>query len=130
MKTPPCIRVWTALCCLSAIPTLAQVTAFTYQGRLNDGPNPANGIFDLRFGLWNSPDTGNSTQLGLVTNLLTRVTNGLFTVRVDFGGPVWTGGDRWLELAVRTNGPAPTGFTTTTSAASAWNFSAVPSTNR
>lgn len=112
MKTPRCILVWTALCCLSALPTLAQVTAFTYQGRLNDGPNPANGVFDVRFGLWNSPDTGNSTQLGLVTNLLTRVTNGLFTVRVDFGGPVWTGGDRWLELAVRTNGPVPAGFTT------------------
>ena len=27
----------------------AQGTAFTYQGRLNDGGNPANGIYDLRF---------------------------------------------------------------------------------
>jgi len=27
----------------------AQTTAFTYQGRLNDGANPASGNYDLRF---------------------------------------------------------------------------------
>jgi len=27
----------------------AQGTGFTYQGRLNDGGNPANKIYDLRF---------------------------------------------------------------------------------
>ena len=26
-------------------------TAFTYQGRLTDGPNPAKGIYDLRFSI-------------------------------------------------------------------------------
>jgi hypothetical protein len=32
--------------------TFAQGTAFTYQGRLNEGANPANGIYDLRFTIW------------------------------------------------------------------------------
>lgn len=92
-----------ALCGFTAIPAFAQGTAFTYQGRLNVGPNPATGLYDLRFGLWNSADTANGTQLGLVTNAVTRVTNGLFAVTLDFGN-VWTGGDRWLEIAARTNG--------------------------
>ena len=29
--------------------TFAQGTAFTYQGQLNDGTNPATGSYDLRF---------------------------------------------------------------------------------
>jgi hypothetical protein len=34
----------------SPIPTcLAKGTAFTYQGRLNDGAGAASGIYDLRF---------------------------------------------------------------------------------
>src|SRR5215510_9052663 len=31
---------------------LAQGTAFTYQGRLNDGAGPASGIYDLRFAIY------------------------------------------------------------------------------
>ena len=44
-----------------------QGTAFTYQGRLNDGANVANGIYDLRFAIYNALNAG--TQQGnLVTN--------------------------------------------------------------
>jgi len=32
----------------------AQGTAFTYQGRLNDGANPASGIYDLRFAIYDA----------------------------------------------------------------------------
>ena len=32
----------------------AQGTAFTYQGRLNDGANPANGDYDLRFAIYDA----------------------------------------------------------------------------
>ena len=32
-------------------------TAFTYQGRLNEGGTPANGSFDFRFTVYNQADT-------------------------------------------------------------------------
>src|SRR5271165_4604504 len=87
---------------------LAQGTAFTYQGRMYDGTNPANGIYDLRFGLYDAFTVG--TQQGsLLTNSPTAVSNGLFTVTLDFGNQ-FPGANRWLEIAVRTNG-APTFFT-------------------
>ena len=39
--------------CAATFSAAAQGTAFTYQGRLNDGGNPANGFYDLTFQLWN-----------------------------------------------------------------------------
>ena len=86
---------------------LAQGTAFSYEGRLNDGANPANGSYDLRFALFDSASSG--TQQGnTITNTATAVNNGLFAVTLDFG-PQFSGADRWLEISVRTNGSG--GFT-------------------
>jgi hypothetical protein len=81
----------------------AQGTAFTYQGRLNDGPNPANGIYDLRFTIYDSSG-GAGVIAGPLTNSTTPVSNGLFTVTLDFGTGVFSGEDRWLEIGVRSNG--------------------------
>ena len=82
----------------------AQGTAFTYQGRLNDGTSPANGAYDLTFALF-SVDSG-AGQLGnTVTNNATAVSNGLFIVTLDFGNQ-FLGANRWLEIGVRTNGAA------------------------
>ena len=80
----------------------AQGTAFTYQGRLNNGANPATGLYDLRFTIYDDATVGNAG--GALTNAATPVTNGLFTVMLDFGAGVFTGADRWLEIGVRTNG--------------------------
>jgi len=82
---------------------LAQGTAFTYQGRLNDGTSPANGIYDLRFTIYDSPGGGLIVG-GPLTNAPTGASNGLFTVTLDFGSGVFTGPARWLEIGVRTNG--------------------------
>ena len=80
----------------------AQTTAFTYQDRLNDGPGPANGSYDLRFGLWSAASGPAQVGSTLTTNAVA-VTNGGFTVTLDFGHQ-FPGADRWLEIAVRTNG--------------------------
>jgi hypothetical protein len=81
----------------------AQGTAFTYQGRLNDGANPANGRYDLKFGLFNASTNGTLVSSDYATNSATTVSGGLFTVTLDFGD-VFAGPGRWLEIAVRTNG--------------------------
>ena len=88
----------------------AQATAFTYQGRLNDGGSPANGAYDLRFTLFDSI-TGGSQQRGALTYNAVAVSNGLFTLALDFGSQ-FPGADRFLEIGARTNGGAS--FTTLT----------------
>jgi len=80
-------------------------TAFTYQGRLTDAGNPANGRYDLECAIFDDASAG--TQIGGgVTNLGVTVSNGLFTVSVDFGANVFTGDARWLGIGVRSNGLA------------------------
>jgi hypothetical protein len=83
----------------------AQGTAFTYQGRLSDGVNPASGNYDLRFTVYDS-STGGIVAGGPLTNAPSSVSNGLFTVTLEFGPGVFTGSARWLEIGVRTNGSA------------------------
>src|ERR1700690_2744336 len=51
----------------------AQGTAFTYQGRLNDGVNPAGGIYDLRFTIYDSTNQPGTVISGPVTDSATAV---------------------------------------------------------
>jgi hypothetical protein len=85
---------------LFAIAARAQTTAFTYQGRLNDGTNLANGNYDFRFQIYNG---GGAVAAGPLTNAPVGVTNGLFTVALDFGN-VFDGTTRTLEIGVRSFG--------------------------
>ena len=103
MKMP--IRI--PLVLLAVVAGIAQIqaqgTAFTYQGRLNSDGSPANGFFDITFSVWTS--AGGPAQVGgILTNTAVAVSNGLFTVALDFGATPFTGEDRWLEIGVRTNG--------------------------
>lgn len=84
------------LCAVSA--AWAQTTAFTYQGRLTDAGNPANGDYDLQFTLFDALVGG--TQQGIQTRNPVTASAGVFTVTLDFGA-VFTGGDRYLEIGVR-----------------------------
>lgn len=90
------------LVCSAGNILFAQGTAFTYQGRLNDNGALATGKYDLVFSLFDVA-SGDSALTTPVTNTLTSVTNGLFTVIVDFGD-VFDGSERWLQIQVRTNG--------------------------
>jgi len=77
-------------------------TAFTYQGYLNDGGQPANGSYDFTFSLYDAIAGG--TWLGTVEVLNTAVIHGYFTVSLDFGTGLFDGATRWLEIGVRPTG--------------------------
>ena len=78
-------------------------TTFTYQGRLQDDAQAAVGLYDLRFTLHDALSGGSAIGNSL-TKPATGVTNGLFTVSLDFGATVFDGNARWLAIEVRTNG--------------------------
>ena len=80
-------------------------SAFAYQGRLNDGGQPANGTYDVMFALYAAPSPSGGAQVGTaITNLNLVVSNGLFNVTIDFGADAFNGDARWLQIGVRTNG--------------------------
>ena len=87
----------------AAFKLAAQGTAFNYQGRLSDGGSPANGSYDLRFGVYDAVTNGSAISFPL-TNAAVAVSNGLFAVTLDFGPGVFAGNNYWLDLGVRTNG--------------------------
>ena len=115
MKTPPftikAITLLTLLLCGSNA-VQAQGTAITYQGRLSDGTNPADGSYDFRFALYTA-DTNGSPTSPTLTNSPVAVNNGLFTVMLDFGAGRFDGTAYWLAIGVRTNGSSAD-FTTLT----------------
>ncbi len=103
-----CTATTLALLCLAALhhqlSTLhAQAPAFTYQGRLTENGSPASGLYDLRFTIFN---LGGSAVAGPQTNSAVAVSNGVFTVMLDFGSVPFDGSARWLEIGVRPNGSA------------------------
>src|SRR5437016_7768269 len=81
----------------------AQNTSFTYQGRLTDGGTPANGNYDLQFALFDSLSGG--AQVGSTQTINTvAVSNGVFTVSLDFGANSFPGANRFLEISARPTG--------------------------
>ncbi|RME12849.1 MAG: hypothetical protein D6816_00510, partial [Bacteroidetes bacterium] len=74
-------------------------TSFTYQGRLTDGGSPANGTYDFQFDLYDAA-TGGSPVGSTSTQSDITVTDGLFTVTLDFGS-VFDGTALWLKISVR-----------------------------
>ncbi len=75
-------------------------STFTYQGRLTNSSGPVTDICDFQFRLFDSEMAG--TQIGdTATKSDVNVSNGLFTVQLDFGGEAFKGSDRFLEIEVR-----------------------------
>jgi hypothetical protein len=75
-------------------------TAFTYQGRLDSGGAPANGIYDFRFTLFDADTAGSAVAGPLSVNDVT-VTDGLFTATLDFGAAPFAGSERWLVVEAK-----------------------------
>jgi hypothetical protein len=80
----------------------AQGTGFTYQGRLTDAGNPADGLYEMQFKLFDTGAIGTGIQQGsAITDSAVQVTNGVFTVQLDFGPGVFDGSGRYLEIGIR-----------------------------
>jgi hypothetical protein len=78
-------------------------TAWTYQGRLMDANEPADGLYDFEFRLFSDPNLNSyQVQVGDVVEINDLdLIDGYFTVELDFGSDVFDGDARWLEISVR-----------------------------
>jgi len=97
--------VFCALCGLWLADARAQVTAFSYQGKLTDNGNAANGNFEMQFKLYDVPSGGAPLGNAIVADPV-GVAAGVFVVTLDFGSSVFNGNPRYLEIAVRPDGSA------------------------
>lgn len=83
-------------------PAFAYGQAFTYQGRVELNGTPVNGPVNLGFVM--TSDAAGSAILGAQGLPNVAVRDGLFTVTLNdaaqFGPNAFTGGDRWLQVAV------------------------------
>ena len=87
----------------SARPLNATVgTGFTYQGQLTDGGAPANGAYDFEFKLFDALSGGRQVG-GDFMQVDVTVTNGLFTVQLDFGD-AFDGTALFLNIGVKPEG--------------------------
>ena len=101
-----CAVVVSLLATAAPVEVRAQVgpTAFTYQGRLNDGGNGVDAATArMQFGLWDSEVGGH--LLGTAwESYPVEITDGIFTTQVDFGESGFDGNARWLEIRVDVTG--------------------------
>lgn len=90
------------LCACFALGVSAQTTAFSFQGSLKDGAAAANGNYDFQFALYDAV-TGGSQLGSTLTQNTVAVTNGIFSVSLDFGSQ-FPGANRFLEIRVKLSG--------------------------
>jgi len=92
------LRFWAVLL-ISAISAAAQTTAFNYQGKLTDTGVPQ-ATYQMQFRLFDAVSGG--SQIGsTINNASVAVTDGVFSVKLDFGTNAFSGADRFLEIGVR-----------------------------
>ncbi|MDX2116260.1 MAG: hypothetical protein SFZ24_11675 [Planctomycetota bacterium] len=75
-------------------------TAITYQGHVDESGALVNGTADFQVTLWTAAVAG--TQVGPTLSFSgVQVTDGFFSLTLDFGPTAWTGSVRWLQVASR-----------------------------
>ncbi len=85
-------------------------TAFTYQGQLKENGAPVNTTTgSFRLYLYDAETGGNQVGYTVISGVT--ISNGLFTLRPDFGAGAFDGEARWLEVRVYKTG---TGWVTLT----------------
>lgn len=75
-------------------------TSFTYQGQLEVSSVNGNGAFDFEFDLYDAKTNG-TLIAGPVALDGVSVSDGIFSVDLDFGVDAFDGSDRWLEIRVK-----------------------------
>lgn len=80
--------------------------AFTYQGSLAGANGSVTGTYDMTFKLFDALTSGTPVGSG-ISRTAVPVTNGLFTVTLDFGAAAFDGNARWLEIAVSSQTLSP-----------------------
>lgn len=105
-----CFFIVSIFIALAAANSSAQSTNFNFQGRLNDGANPANGSYDLQFRLFNAITGG--TPVGAVASRpATVLINGVFSTTLDFGATAFNSPNNvFIEISVKRAG-SPNAFT-------------------
>jgi hypothetical protein len=78
-------------------------STFTYNGQLKNNGAVVNGSCQMAFRLYDDPSTGN--LIGSPITPTVPVTNGLFTVGLNFGNNAFDGKGRWLDMRVSCGGP-------------------------
>src|SRR5206468_737875 len=80
--------------------------AFSYQGQLKSNGAPASGTFNMTFALFDALTAGNQVGPTLICDGSAgnqppvTVTNGLFTISLNFGSSPFAGNARWLAITV------------------------------
>ena len=84
--------------CFFTSPLIAQsATRFTYQGRLHENGDPADGMYEFRVRLLDASDA----QIGTTQFLMSDVREGTFQLGLDFGSGAFVNAARFLEISVR-----------------------------
>jgi hypothetical protein len=83
---------------------------FTFQGQLKELDIPANGLYDMRFSLFDSSVGGK--RIDTVERLDVPVTDGLFMVPLDFGPDPFEGKPLFIEIEVQADVAVPGTFAT------------------
>jgi hypothetical protein len=88
---------------MSASAAHGQTTAFTYQGQLSEGGMLASGNYDVRFALFDSAAGGAQISANQTVPTVP-VSDGVFTVQLDFGVDAFPGANRFVEIGVKPAG--------------------------
>lgn len=84
-------------------------TEITYQGHLASSGQPANGVFDFEFNLFDVSTSGMEIVPAIIKEDVS-VIDGLFTVVLDFEPAPFAGDQLWLQVSVR-EGASESDFT-------------------
>jgi hypothetical protein len=77
-------------------------STFTYQGQLKTSGSAVNGSCQMAFRLYDDP-IASTDLIGIPITSSVAVTNGLFTVGLNFGANAFDGKGRWLGIQVNCN---------------------------